>query len=122
MSMPVPHPATLYWGKSETTTVLVLVSDTVQRIVTVRYNTVLADSDTSTVPYGPAAHRRVSVQNFTARIRNCTESNGHTDRMTVRSYKTCQKRIKMYGTIRYPIRFLTLRNGTDKRTVLYEST
>ena len=78
MSMPVPHPATLgksvTLGKSETTTVLVLVSDTVQRIVTVRYNTVLADSDTSTVPYGPAAYSyRVSVQNFTARIRNCTE-------------------------------------------------
>ena len=38
--MPVPHPATLgksvILGKSETTTVLVLVSDTVQRIVTVR--------------------------------------------------------------------------------------
>ena len=59
--MPVPHPATLgksvTLGKSETTTaVLVLVSDTVQRIVTVRYNTVLADSDKSTVPYGPAAY------------------------------------------------------------------
>ena len=87
MSMPVPHPATLgksvTLGKSETTPVrvLVLVSDTVQRIVTVRYNTVLADSDTSTVPYGPAAYR-VSVQNFTARIRNCTKSPGHTDRMT----------------------------------------
>ena len=87
MSMPVPHPATLgksvTLSKSETTTrtVLVLVSDTVQRIVTVRYNTVLADSDTSTVPYGPAAYR-VSVQNFTARIRNCTKSPGHADRMT----------------------------------------
>ena len=78
MSMPVPHPATLgksvTLGKSETTTVLVLVSDTVQRIVTVRYNTVLADSDTSTVPYGPAAYR-VSVQNFTARIRTVIVQN-----------------------------------------------
>ena len=107
--MPVPHPVALgksvTLGKSETTTVLVFVSDTVQRIVTVRYNTVLADSDdTSTVPYsyGPAAYLyRVSVQNFTARIRNCTESNGHADRMTDSTFiqnvsKTYKN--KQYGT------------------------
>ena len=108
MSMPVPHPATLgksvTLGKSETTTglVRVLVSDTVQRIVTVRYNTVLADSDTSTVPYGPAAYR-VSVQNFTARIRNCTKSPGHTDRMTDSTF--IQNVSKTYKNVQYGTRY-----------------
>ena len=107
MSMPVPHPATLgksvILGKLETTTVLLVhVSDTVQRIVTVRYNTVLADSDTSTVPYGPAAYR-VSVQNFTARIRNCTKSPGHADRMTDSTF--IQNVSKTYKNVQYGTRY-----------------
>ena len=115
MSMPVPHPGLLLWVNllhwvnqkqiqySYSYSIRYGTAYVSLQYQEGQYCTVFADSDTSTVRYGLAAHRRVSVQNFTARIRNCTESNGHADRMTDSTFRKSVS--KTYKNVQYGTRY-----------------